>query len=111
MAKLSKDDTATHKLVRIKPTNKRESHNAFGVIIKKADGWCRVPVATAALLAEERMNELNPEASPLVFDVMDEETAREVAEAENIKVEPAGTVDKPRERAPKTMKPEQPSSR
>jgi hypothetical protein len=99
------------KLVRIKPTNKRELHSACGVTIRKSDGWCRVPAATADQLEDEKMNDLNPEQSPAVFDVMEEEEAREVSEAENIKVEPAGTVDKPKDKVPVAPEPEVASPR
>lgn len=87
-----------HVLVRIKPSNNRESHSAFGVTIRKADGWCKVPLAVAQGLYEERMNEANPEASPRVFDVMDESEARSTAQAESVRYEPAGTVDRPKDK-------------
>jgi hypothetical protein len=91
---------STHKLVRIKPSNNREVHGACGVTIKKSDGWCRVPTHVADELAKERMNELNPMASAHVFDVYEEDEAKEVAELEAIKEEPAGTIDRPKDKAP-----------
>jgi hypothetical protein len=91
---------STHKLVRIKPTNNREVHIAHGVKIAKSDGWCRVPAATADALAKEPMNELNPLASVMVFDVMNEADAAEIAEAEREYVEPPGTVDAPKDKTP-----------
>lgn len=90
----------THKLVRIKPANKRESHTALGLTIRKSDGWCKVAEGIADQLAKEKMSELNPEASPYVFDVLEEDEAREIAEIENAKVEPAGTIDHPKEKVP-----------
>ncbi len=86
---------ADNKLVRIKPENNRLSHTAFGVTIQKEKAWHKVPAGIAAQLAEERMAD-NPN-SPRVFDVVDQDEARELVEAENRKVEPAGTVEAPRE--------------
>lgn len=89
---------ATHKLVRIKPSNKKESHASLGYTIRKTDGWCKIPIAVAEQLAKEKMNELNPDASAYIFDVMDVETAREIVEAEQARYEPAGTIDAPKEK-------------
>lgn len=89
-----------HKLVRIKPGNKRDSHHAHGITIKKSDGWCKVGAAIADLLAKEKMNELNPEASADVFDVLDPAVAAEIDAAEQEKNEPAGTISDPKEKIP-----------
>lgn len=94
---------ATTMLVRINPNNNRASHTAHGVTITKDGGWYSVPAAIARRLAEERMNVLNPHASPLVFDVQSEDQARATVEAETIIADPAGTIDKPRAVAPPTQ--------
>lgn len=85
-------------LVRIKPSNKRDHHHAYGVGVYKKDGWCSIDADVAKKLAAERMSDINPEASAFVFDVLDPEEARATAEAETIREEPAGTVDKPKEK-------------
>lgn len=89
-------EESSEMLVRIKPSNNRGTHTSCGYVIKKVDGWVSLPRGVAMALAEERMNDLNPEASPFVFDVMEQEQAIVIEEAENAKVEPAGTADKPR---------------
>lgn len=90
----------TSMLVRIKPSNARESHTAHGVMITKAGGWYEVPASTARKLERERMNVLNPDASPPVFDVKTPDQAQEIVHAENVIADPAGTVDRPRVLAP-----------
>jgi hypothetical protein len=82
--------------VRIKPSNSKESHTAHGVTIRKAGAWHVVPANVGALLAEERMNPLNPEASPFVFDVQTKEEAETTVAAETVIADPAGTLDRPR---------------
>lgn len=82
--------------VRIKPSNNRQTHGAHGVTIRKSDGWVIVPLAIAAKLAQEPMNELNPDASPRVFDVCTAAEAKQMDRAERKIVSPAGTVSKPR---------------
>lgn len=93
-------------LVRIKPRNNRDQHVIlFGgqsFPITKERGWCRVPKAVAEIAKAEVMNDLNPD-SPLVFDVKDEEGAKAIAEAEIIRVEPAGTPEKPHVVKPQTI--------
>lgn len=95
LAPTSPDDM----LVRIKPSNMRATHSVRGFIIKKTDGWVAVPRGVAMVLAEERMNDLNPEASAFVFDVMEQSQARIVEEAESEKIEPAGTALRPKKAA------------
>lgn len=85
------------KLVRIKPTNKREQHSAAGVTIRKADGWVKVRTEVAEHLRKERMNEMNPQQSPEVFDVVDTDDAQAIHEKESLRVSPAGTPQSPRE--------------
>ncbi len=82
--------------VRIKPSNKRESHSAYGVTIKKGDGWVRVPIGIAARLAQEPMSEQIPGGSAKVFDVCTEAEARAIDKTERKVTAPAGTVAKPR---------------
>lgn len=85
------------KLVRIKPNSPRAVHVVQGYHFRKADGWCRVPAHIADLCAVEVLHDMNPDASPLIFDVMDQEVAAARAEAEKRLVEPAGTPEKPKE--------------
>jgi hypothetical protein len=85
------------KLVRIKPTNKRELHSACGVTILKEDGWVTLPTAVANRLRKEKMNEMQPESSADVFDIMDPADAKAVYEAEHRRVAPSGTPFAPRE--------------
>lgn len=84
------------KLVRIKPSLKCEVRVIAGYHVKKEDGWVEVPAHVAKLCESEVLNELNPEASELVFDVKDVEEARVLHEREKKKVDPAGTPDKPK---------------
>jgi hypothetical protein len=82
--------------VRIKPSNPKESHTAHGVTIRKAGGWHEVPTHVAKLLEQERMNPLNPDASPGVFDVQSRAEAEETVAQETVVADPAGTLDRPR---------------
>lgn len=95
-AKKVSTPAADEMLVRIKPSNKRATHTAEGVIIHKTDGWVTLPRATALKLAEEPMDDAFPASSPKVFDVMEQHQARVVEEAEQVRVEPAGTTTKPK---------------
>lgn len=83
-------------LVRIAPTNPRESHYVAGVHIKKTDGWCEVPASTAKKLANERMNVLNPAQSPPVFEVSSKEDAEAQEEAEKKAADKPGSVAEPK---------------
>ena len=85
-------------LVRIKPSNKKISHSALGYEINKADGWCKIPFAVAMEFRKMKMNELNPEASPPIFDVLTPEEATALDTRERVFVEPAGTVSAPKEK-------------
>jgi hypothetical protein len=89
-------------LVRIAPLNNRESHYAAGITVRKADGWCEVPAATATKLAGERMNALNPEASPLVFEIKTKDEAKAVETAERKAADKPGSVDEPKKLTPAT---------
>lgn len=84
-------------LVRITPTNPRESHYAAGVHIKKADGWCEVPTSTAKALAKERMNALNPAQSAPVFEVSTKTEAQAQEEAEKKAADKPGSVAEPKQ--------------
>lgn len=86
-----------HLLVRIKPENKRDVHSSHGVTIKRELGWHRVPEEVAEMLRDERMSELEPERSALVFDVCTEEEAAQVMARQERVEDPAGTVAAPRE--------------
>lgn len=86
----------SHLWVRIRPANKKSSHTSFGYTIRKEDGWCKVPAAAALELKAEKMNELNPETSPPIFDVCTQEEAAALEARERIKVEPRGTADAPK---------------
>jgi hypothetical protein len=90
-------------LVRIKPNSKREVHAAFGVTIRKKDGWCELPRATALKLREEPLSIVSQDGRR-VFDVKEHDEAAEVEEAEKVKVAPAGTAT-----APKVIVPVEPS--
>jgi hypothetical protein len=85
-------------LVRIKPSNKKVSHSALGYEINKVDGWCKIPFAVAMELKKMKMNELNPEASPPIFDVLTQEEAESLDSRERVRIEPAGTVSAPKEK-------------
>jgi hypothetical protein len=98
--------TPSHLLVRIKPTNKKESHSSFGYTIRKTDGWCRIPYGVATELAKEKMNDLNPESSPDIFDVMPAEDAKAMEELARPRNEPAGTVDSPKEKMAADLPPD-----
>lgn len=89
-------ETKTTMLVRIKPNSPRKSHTAFGVTINAEDGWCELERSVAMKLSREPLHDGCPENSPLVFDVKDHYEAAVVAEAEKIKIEPAGTVERPK---------------
>lgn len=84
------------KLVRIKPKSPRETHVFKGYHFRKADGWYEVPADIAEACAKETLHDMNPDASPLIFDVKDKEEAQQTAEVERQRVEPAGTPDKPK---------------
>ncbi len=84
------------KLVRIKPKSPRETHVFKGYHFRKSDGWYEVPAAIAEACAKETLHDMNPDASPLIFDVKDKEEAQQTAEVERQRVEPAGTPDKPK---------------
>jgi hypothetical protein len=83
-------------LVRIGRGNRRELHAALGYEIRKTDGWVEIPTAVALELAKERMSELNPTASPFVFDVVTHEQAAATHAAETAREEPAGTPTRPK---------------
>lgn len=93
-------------LVRIKPANKKSVHSSLGYTIRKIDAWCKIPYAIALELKKERMNELNPLASPPIFDVLEPEEAREIVAVETAKEEPAGTIDNPKEKQQSPDEPE-----
>lgn len=82
--------------VRIKPTNRRELHCLNAINFRKSAGWYRVSGAMAERCRKEKMNDLNPAASPCVFDVCTAEQAGAMAEAEQQVVNPAGTPAAPR---------------
>jgi hypothetical protein len=85
-------------LVRIRPSNKKTSHSALGYDIAKAEGWCKIPFAVAMEFKKMKMNELNPEASPPIFDVLTQEEAESLDARERVRIEPAGTVSSPKEK-------------
>ena len=93
-------------LVRIKPSNRRESHTIIcggaSYPITKDRGWQSVPAFVAAIAATERMNDMSDE-SPFVFDVKDAEEASRIVAAETRRVDPAGTPDKPHVVQPAVM--------
>jgi hypothetical protein len=83
-------------LVRIAPTNNRESHYAHGVMVKKADGWCEVDAGLARKLERERMNPLNPNGSQPVFEVQTKAAAKAQEEAEKVSADKPGSVEEPK---------------
>lgn len=91
-------DPANDMHVRIKPSNQRDSHHVaeIGLTIRKVDGWVVVSGDQARVLREERMSELNPEASAKVFDVVTAEEAAELEEMAQARVDPAGTASNPK---------------
>jgi hypothetical protein len=92
------DAAASDMHCRIKPSNQRESHHVaeIGLTIRKIDGWVVVSADQARVLREEPMSELNPEASPKVFDVVTAEEAAELEEMAQVRTDPAGTATNPK---------------
>jgi hypothetical protein len=81
-------------LVRIKPNLPRETHVFGGLTIRKAKGWHTVPAGVGQAMRSEPLSDTDP-ASPLLFDVMTEEQAREIVTREAHRADPSGTPDVP----------------
>ena len=78
-------------LARLKPYNKRRGHvlrivNYRGIKFEGTKGWYRVDDQTAAYLASVHQDPYD-EDSPQAFDVMPQEQARALENAENKKAE------------------------
>jgi hypothetical protein len=92
-------DGGSDLVARIKPSNARESHaqTQLGITIRKVDGWVAVTPAQAEVLRAERMGDLNPQATPPVFDVVTRAEAARMDELAQAKADPAGTAANPRQ--------------
>lgn len=78
-------------LARLKPYNKRRGHvvrilNYRGIKFEAVKGWYRVDDATAAVISSIHQDQ-NDMDSPLAFDVMTEDDARNLEKAEAKKIE------------------------
>lgn len=85
--------------VRLKPYNKHRGHllrrvNYKGIKFESYKGWYKVDATTAAQLGQVRQIAYN-EDSPPAFDVMTEQEARSVTQAEKKAAEVKATVDNP----------------
>ena len=73
-------------LARLKPYNKRKRHllrivNYRGIKFESAKGWYKIDDATAAVIASVHQDPYDKD-SPLAFDVMSQDEAREIEAAE-----------------------------
>jgi hypothetical protein len=91
---------------RLAPNGKAEKYVFEHKTFRKSKGWYQIDDPDlAGKLSVIRENVLNPEASPLVFQVLRVEDAKAVEQSENVQVDPRGTVDTPSQLAGAPIKP------
>ena len=81
---------------RLVPAGKAETYVIEHKTFKKKGGWYQIDDADLATkLAGVRESQINPEASPFVFQVLRVDAAKQLEAAEAVKADPKGTVDEP----------------
>ena len=83
-------------LARIHPSLPRDQQVFLdlGLVFRRERGWYEVSSELAERLRRERLDPYSP-TSPLLFEVVDQESAEAIEEAEKKIATPRGTPDKP----------------